>query len=99
MSRDTTIFLLQHLGFILNMEKSILNPVQEIEFLGLIVNSVKMTLSLPEQKIKWIQDQCQDLHVKGFVAVLELTKLIGLLASTIQVVLLAQLLISSAATD
>ena len=99
MSRDTTIFLLQHLGFILNMEKSILNPVQEIEFLGLIVNSVKMTLSLPEQKIKWIQDQCQDLHVKGFVAVLELTKLIGLLASTIQVVLLAQLSISSAATD
>ena len=52
MSRNTTIFLLQHLGFILNMEKSILNPVQKIEFLGLIVNSVKMTLSLPEQKIK-----------------------------------------------
>ena len=48
MSRDTTILLLQHLGFILNMEKSILNPVQEIEILGLTVNSVKMTLSLPE---------------------------------------------------
>ena len=73
------------------MEKSILNPVQEIEFLGLTVNSVKMTLSLPEQRIKRIQDQCQDLHVKGFVTVLELTKLIGLLASTIQAVLLAQL--------
>ena len=37
--------------------------------------------------------------MKGFVTVLELTKFIGLLASTIQVVLLAQLLISSAATD
>ena len=91
MSRDTTIFLLQHLGFILNMEKSILNPVQEIEFLGLTVNPVKMTLSLSEPKIKRIQDQCQDLYVKGFVTVLELTKLIGLLASAIQAVLPAQL--------
>ena len=91
MSRDITIFLLQHLRFILNKEKSILNPVQEIEFLGLTVNSVKMALSLPEQRIKWIQDQCQDLFVKGLVTVLELTKLIDLLASTIQTVLPARL--------
>ena len=34
MSRDTVIFLLQHLSFVLNLEKSILNLVQEIEFLG-----------------------------------------------------------------
>ena len=68
---------------ILNTEKSILNSDQEIEFLGLTVNSVKMTLSFPEQKIKRIQGQCQELYVKVFVMVLELTKLIGLLASTI----------------
>ena len=63
----------------------------KIEFLGLTVNSVKMALSLPEQRIKWIQDQCQDLFVKGLVTVLELTKLIDLLASTIQPVLPARL--------
>ena len=34
MSRDTLIFLLQHLSFVLSLEKSILNLVQEIEFLG-----------------------------------------------------------------
>ena len=39
---DTVIFLLQHLGFALNLEKSILNPVQEIEFLGVTINSLKM---------------------------------------------------------
>ena len=50
-----------------------------------------MTLSLPEQKIKRIQDQCQDLHVKGFFTVLELTKPIGLLSLTIQAVSPAQL--------
>ena len=48
MSRDTVIFLLQHLGFVLNLEKSILNSVQEIEFLGVTINSLKMCLSLPQ---------------------------------------------------
>ena len=90
-SIDTTIYLLQRVGFILNMEKLILNPVQEIEFLGLTVTSVNTTLSLPEQKVKRIQDQCQDLYVKGFTTVLELIKLMGLLASTIQAALPAQL--------
>ena len=91
MSRYTTIFLLPDLGFILTMEKSILNPVQEMERLGLTVNSVKMTLSQPEERVKLIQDQCQDLHVKGFETVLELTKLKGLLAATTEAVLSAQL--------
>ena len=45
MSRDTVIFLLQHLGFALNLEKSILNPVLEIVFLGVTINSLKVYLS------------------------------------------------------
>ena len=48
MSRDTVIFLLQLLGFVLNLEKSILNPVQEIGFLGVTINSLKMCLFLPQ---------------------------------------------------
>ena len=48
----------------------------------------EIRLSLPEQRIKRIQDQCQDLYVKGLVTVLELTKL---LASTVQAVLPARL--------
>ena len=53
----------------MNFESSSRDPV-----LGLTVNSVKMILSLPEQGLKQIQDQCQDLYVKGFVTVLELIK-------------------------
>ena len=90
MSRDTVIFLLQHLGFVLNVEKSILNPVQEIEFLGVRINSLKMCLSFPKEKVLKIQSQCQDVHAKGQVTVHKLTKLLGLLASTIQAVLPAQ---------
>ena len=41
MSRDTAIFLLQHLGFVLNLEKSILNPVQKTELLGVKINSLR----------------------------------------------------------
>ena len=48
MSRDTVIFLLQLLDFVLKMEKSILSPIQEIGFLGVTINSLKMCLSLPQ---------------------------------------------------
>ena len=51
MSRGTVIFLLQHLGFVLKLEKSILNPVQEIEFSGVKISSLKMCLSLPHEKV------------------------------------------------
>ena len=33
-ARDTVIFPMQHVGFALNLEKSILKLVWEIEFLG-----------------------------------------------------------------
>ena len=33
-TRDTSIFLLQSLGFIINLQKSVLMPLQKIEFLG-----------------------------------------------------------------
>ena len=89
LSRDTVNFLLQHLGFVLNLEKSILNPVQEIDFLRVTINYLKMCLSLPQ--VLKIQSQCQDVHAKGQVTVHKLTKLLGLLASTIQAVLPAQL--------
>ena len=91
MSIDTVIFLLQHLGFALNLEKSILNSVLKIEFLGVTINSLKMCLSLTLEKVLKSQSQCQDVHAKGQVTVHEITKLLGLLSSTIQAVLPAQM--------
>ena len=38
-ARDSVIFLLQHLGFMINFRKCVLEPTQEIEFLGMIVKS------------------------------------------------------------
>ena len=50
-----------------------------------------MTLSLPEEKIRKIKDQCLRLYKASEVSLLDLTKLIGTLSSTIQAVLPARL--------
>jgi len=56
-----TLNLLKGLGFTVNYQKSILVPSQLLEFLGSLVNSIKLTLSLPRDKIRKIQIKCQDL--------------------------------------
>ena len=88
MARDTVIFLPQQLRLILNLKKSVLTPTQRIEFLEVIVDSLIMTLSLPEKKISKVQKQCQELLQKTQVSILELTKQIRI---TIQSVLPSQI--------
>ena len=68
-ARDTVIFLLQPLGFVLNLKKLVLTPTQRIEFLGLTVDSLIMTLSLPEKKVSNVQKQCQELLQKTQVLI------------------------------
>jgi len=84
-ARDTEIFLLQHLGFFINLKKSAMTPTQEIVFLGLKVNSVTMILSLTAEKLRKVKAHCSE------TTVLDLTKLIGLLSSTSQAVMPARL--------
>ena len=57
-ARDTANFLLQQLGFVLNLNKSLLTPTQRIEFLEVTVDSSIMTLSLTEKKVLKVQKQC-----------------------------------------
>ena len=47
-------FVLENLGFVLNVEKSIITPSHRIEFLGLIVDITMMQICLPGEKIKQI---------------------------------------------
>ena len=64
-----------------------LNPVREIEFLGLIVNSQTMALSLRKEKVVKIKDQCLSFYKASEISLLHLTNIIGTLSSTIQAVL------------
>ena len=58
MAKDTLIFLLQHLGFVINLKKPVLHPVKQIEFLGLVTDTEKTTFALSEKKLKHVSQQC-----------------------------------------
>ena len=49
---EIVIRVLESSGFVIKKRKSILKPTQTILFLGFIVNSLKMLLLLPEEKLQ-----------------------------------------------
>ena len=61
-ARDSVIFLLQHLEFVINFKKCVLEPTQEIQFLGIIVSSKTMTLSLSQEKVQKIERQRLEMY-------------------------------------
>ena len=89
--RDTVIWVLQTLGFVLNWEKSHLTPTRTMEFLGLMVDSDKMSLWLPSDKAEDIKARCSQLLDQEMTTVRELSQVVGKLTSTIKAVLPAPL--------
>ena len=79
-------------GFVINQKKPVMTSVQEIEFLGVIVNSKEMTISLPQKKLQPTKQMCQDLYQNPETTGLALTKVLGHLTSTILAILPAKLL-------
>ena len=61
MARETLIFILLHLGFLINVKKSYIEPTLKLEFLVVVVGSVEMTLSLPKEKVLKVQNQCKEI--------------------------------------
>lgn len=85
------IQLLESLGFVVNHEKSQLEPSQSIIYLGFSINSVTMKISLPEEKVSQIQQDCQWALQQKSVSIQQLCHLIGRLTTSIQAVLPAPL--------
>ena len=81
-ARDSLIFLLEQLGYSINRVKSILTPCLSLEFLGMIVDSLNMTISLPEDKIENLVAMCQSLQTAETLSLRELSKVIGKLYAT-----------------
>ena len=78
-------------GFTVNYLNSVLVPSQKMEFLGSLVNSFDLSLSIPRDRIRKIQSKSQDLLNTPVTTVRELSKFLGLLSSSIQAVLPAPL--------
>ena len=57
-AKDTLIFLIQNLGFLINVKKPVYQTCQKIEFLGVIVDSKEINTPLPQEKVLAIIEQC-----------------------------------------
>lgn len=73
--------LFQSLGFLINTKKSQFSPVQELKFLGVVVNSRDMTLKVPEDKLKNILDIINRMLRRTVVSIRDLAQIIGKLQS------------------
>ena len=80
------IYLLQCLGFVINTEKTITDPTQKLEFLGFMVNTMTMELSLPSEKLKKIRAESRKLLGAGQVSARALSRLIGKMSAANQVI-------------
>lgn len=78
---STTQNILKNLGFIINNEKSVLEPRQHCQYLGFKLNSVQFSISLPQKKVVSILKSINATRFKKRCKIIELAQLIGLLVA------------------
>lgn len=76
-----TINLLQCLGFIINYEKSSIQPKQSCKFLGFIYDSRNMTIALPDEKRNNIALLIKRFQLLPHCSIRDFAKLIGTLTA------------------
>lgn len=81
-----TVMLLKQLGFFVHDKKSVFIPSKRIVFLGNIIDSVEMTVTLPIEKIKRIKEECLFMQKRDTISIRYLSKIIGLLVSSFSAV-------------
>ena len=69
---ENLIYLPEGLGFVINIKKSVLQPCQNLEFLGVEINSKHIVLVIPEEKKNKIVEQCQFLLKKPLLTMINL---------------------------
>ena len=85
-----TVGLLTSLGFLVNWDKSVLDPSRSIEFLGLLLDSVSLSLALPPEKVSSLLSLCRRSLEKGFVSLHDFSSLLGSFSWAIPTVPFAQ---------
>lgn len=78
-----TVELFSKLGLVAHPEKSVFEPTQILEFLGFLLNSILMRISLTPQKVEKVQNACISLLRKANkVLIREVSRVIGLIVAT-----------------
>ena len=83
--------LLENLGFLINYDKSELEPTQSLVFLGFLINTVSMEIKLPKEKVSQAVQEAQKLLQAQQTSARQLAHLIGLFSSTLPAILPAPL--------
>ena len=73
--------MLHDLGFAINAKKSVLVPSQIIEYLGFVINSNTMRVTLPTNKVAKIIAAIQDLVDKPTTSIRHVASVQGKLAA------------------
>ncbi|XP_068734410.1 uncharacterized protein [Montipora capricornis] len=77
----STVQLLQNLGFVIQEEKSCLNPSQH-QYLGFVLNSMTMTVKLIHSSVEKAVKACEKLLNDSHPTILNLAEVIGLMVSS-----------------
>lgn len=77
----TALELLILLGFIINTKKSVFTPKQMMDFLGFEINSVQMSMALPERKVEEIKKSARRMKNERGVTTRQLAGLLGLMVA------------------
>ena len=76
------IYLLPNLVFVLHLKRLVLEPSQKIEVLEMVLGSIKMEISLPQEKLVKLISQCKQVAGSKMITIIDLTKIIRKLGST-----------------
>ena len=86
-----TIDTLTSLGFCIHEGKSVLVPTQRIEYLGNVIDTESMTVSLPVRRVDTIIQSCQALRSKTRERIREVARVTGLLVAATPAIELGRL--------
>ena len=76
-----TITLFTKLGFHFHSEKSVLIPSQKLTFLGFVLDSIAMTVTLMEERVERILSVCVTLLKTQMPTIRQVAEVIGILVS------------------
>lgn len=76
-----TCNILQDLGFVINFEKSALLPKKVCKYLGFLLDSVSMSISVPEQKQETLKEKIKSFQQKSYCSIRDFSQLLGSLNS------------------
>ncbi|XP_071951900.1 uncharacterized protein [Antedon mediterranea] len=72
-----TVRMLQQLGFVIHPTKSVLIPTHKIEFLGFVIDSSLMTITLTQRKIEQITEFSKQIMTSKRITIRQLACYIG----------------------